>query len=279
MRNLIVFLARNYFFLLFLLLEVVAVLILVRSNPYQRAEAVNSTSEIAGEFYTLRNDLTGYFNLRDQNKLLSEEIARLRNAQQNAWVRTNTTEVAVNDTLFRQRYSFINAEVIDNTVTRRNNYIILARGSKQGVREGMGVIGPEGIVGIVRSVSPNFCTVMSLLHKDSRISASLKKDGTFGQLLWQGGDYRTATLKEIPTHVKLAKGDTLVTSGLGNAFPKGTMVGIISSFEKKAGEKTYTAEVLLATDFRKLQHASIVNNLMKEELEKLQNSIPPDDGK
>lgn len=279
MRNLIVFLARNYFFLMFLLLEVVAVLILVRSNPYQRAEAVNSTSEIAGDIYAVRNDLTGYFNLRDQNKLLSEEIARLRKAQQYSWLLTTSTESVVKDTLYRQQYSFIDAEVVDNTVTRRNNYIILARGAKQGVKEGMGVIGPEGIVGIVRSVSDNFCTVMSLLHKDSRISASLKKDGTFGQLLWEGGDYRLATLKEIPTHVKLSKGDTLVTSGLGNAFPKGLMVGVISKFEKKPGEKTYTAEVELATDFRRLQHASVVNNLLKEELQKLQNSIPADDGK
>lgn len=279
MRNLIVFLARNYFTLMFLLLEVVAVLILVRSNPYQRAEAVNSTSEVAGEIYAFRNDLTGYFNLRDQNRILSEEIARLRNQKTGAWLITANKEISVNDTLYRQRYSFIDAEVIDNTVTRRNNYIILARGKNQGVREGMGVIGPNGIVGIVRSVSPNFCTVMSLLHKDSRISASLKKDGTFAQLLWEGGDYRTATLKEIPTHVKLVKGDTLVTSGLGNAFPKGVFVGVISTYEKKAGEKTFTAQVLLGTDFRKLQHASIVNNLLKEELEQLQRSIPEDDGK
>lgn len=279
MRNLIVFLARNYFTLMFLLLEVVAVLILVRSNPYQRAEAVNSTSEVAGQIYAFRNDLTGYFNLRDQNRILSEEIARLRNQKTGAWLITANKEISVNDTLYRQRYSFIDAEVIDNTVTRRNNYIILVRGKNQGVREGMGVIGPNGIVGIVRSVSPNFCTVMSLLHKDSRISASLKKDGTFAQLLWEGGDYRTATLKEIPTHVKLVKGDTLVTSGLGNAFPKGVFVGVISAYEKKAGEKTFTAQVQLGTDFRKLQHASIVNNLLKEELEQLQRSIPEDDGK
>jgi rod shape-determining protein MreC len=279
MRNLIVFLARNYFTLMFLLLEVVAVLILVRSNPYQRAEAVNSTSEVAGEIYAFRNDLTGYFNLRDQNRILSEEIARLRNQKTGAWLITANKEISVNDTLYRQLYSFIDAEVIDNTVTRRNNYIILSRGKNQGVREGMGVIGPGGIVGIVRSVSPNFCTVMSLLHKDSRISASLKKDGTFAQLLWEGGDYRTATLKEIPTHVKLLRGDTLVTSGLGNAFPKGVLVGVIASYEKKAGEKTYTAQVMLGTDFRKLQHASIVNNLMKDELEQLQRSIPEDDGK
>jgi rod shape-determining protein MreC len=277
MRNLIVFLTRNYFFLLFLILEVVSVLVLVRNNAYQRAQTVNTTSELAGSLYAVRNDMTGYFNLRDQNRMLSEELARLRAQQGGAWLRTTTTALSISDTLYRQRYSFIDAEVVDNTVTRRNNYLVLARGSNQGVREGMGVIGPSGLVGIVRSTSPNFCTVMSLLHKESRISASLKKDGTFGQLLWEGGDYRTATLKEIPTHVKLNKGDTLVTSGLGNAFPKGLLVGTVLSFQKKAGEKMFTAEVLLATDFRRLQHVSIVSNLMKDELKQLQDKIPADD--
>lgn len=277
MRSLIVFLARNYFFLLFLLLEVVSVLVLVRHNAYQRAETVNATSEIAGKLYSSRNEMTSYFNLREQNKILSTQIADLRAHQLPSLVVLNGKRNSVDDTMYRQRYTFIDAEVIDNTVTRRNNFLILNCGSNQGVKKDMGVIGPQGIVGIVREVSPNFCTVMSILHKEAKISAALKTDGTFGQLLWDGDDYRMAVLKEVPTHVKLKAGDTLVTSGLGDAFPKGIPVGTVVSFEKKTGEKTFTIQVLLSTDFRRVSHVNIVSDLMKNELDTLRQKLPAEE--
>jgi rod shape-determining protein MreC len=277
MRNLIVFLARNYFFLLFLLLEAISVLVLVRHNAYQRAETVTATSEIAGKLFATRNQMTGYFNLREQNEMLSKQIAELRLHQMPSLTILNARRVTRDDTIYKQRYSFIDARVIDNTVTRRNNYLILNCGSNQGVTKDMGVIGPQGIIGIVREVSPDYCTVMSVLHKESKISAALKKDGTFGQLLWEGYDYRTAVLKEVPTHVKLKAGDTLLTSGFGDAFPKGILVGTVVSFEKKAGEKTYTIQVLLSTDFRRVDHVNIVHDLVKNELDSLRLKLPAEE--
>ncbi|HTF03882.1 MAG TPA: rod shape-determining protein MreC, partial [Bacteroidia bacterium] len=159
----------------------------------------------------------------------------------------------------------------------RNNYIVLNRGSMQGVAPDMGVITPGGIVGIVREVSDNFCVVMSLLHKDSKVSASVKKDGTFGQLSWDYTDYREGVMVDLPTHSKIAIGDTLITSGLGDAFPEGIPVGTVKSFEKKAGEKTYTVRVLFTTDFRKLRHVYIVRDLMRPEIDGLKEKAGVND--
>ena len=266
MRNLIVFLARHYFFLLFLLLQIVSLTLVVNHNYFQKAAAVSASNALNGSMYATRNEITQYFDLKDQNIQLSEMNAILLGQLETAYLDYDTASTMVTDSIHRLRYSYIAAQVIDNTVSLRNNYIVLNRGALQGVKVDMGVITPGGIVGIVREVSDNFCVVMSLLHKDSKVSASVKKDGTFGQLSWDYTNYREGVMTDLPTHSKIAKGDTLVTSGLGYAFPAGIPVGTVMTFEKPAGEKTYSVRVQFTTDFRKLHHVYIVRDLMRDEI-------------
>jgi rod shape-determining protein MreC len=280
MRNLVVFLARNYFFLLFLLLEIVSLYFLVQRNYFQHASAVAASNKFTGTLFEARTQLVEYLDLKEQNRQLSDRLAAALNNDSTSQLLYTSKTTSVTDTFYKQHYEFLSARVIDNTVTQRNNYIILDRGSLQGVLPDMGVVCSEGVVGIVREVSDNFCVVMSLLHKDSKISASVKRDGTFGQVLWKDDDdYSEATMIDLPTHSQIAKGDTLITSGLGDAFPEGVAVGTVASFGKKPGDKTYTVEVKLATDFRKIRHVFIVKNLVREELEELRAKIPPDNGK
>lgn len=279
MRNLIVFLARHYFFLLFLVLQIISLTLVVNHNYFQRAAAVSASNALIGSMYETRNEVTQYFDLKDQNIQLSEMNAILLGKMENAYLDYDTTATTVNDTIHRLRYTFIAAQVLDNTVSLRNNYIILNRGTKQGVQPDMGVITPGGIVGIVREVSDNFCVVMSLLHKDSKISASVERDGTFGQLSWNYLDYREGEMVDLPTHSKIAVGDTLVTSGLGDAFPAGIPVGSVMAFERKGGDKTYTVRVRFTTDFRKLHHVYIVRDLMRPEIDQLKEKAGVNDAK
>jgi rod shape-determining protein MreC len=278
MRNLVVFLARNYFFLLFVFLELLSVYFVVKHNYFQHASYVSASNGITGQMYEWRSGMTGYFNLKEQNEQLNQKLAQLLNGDSTSLLMYTNKTQKVNDTFYLQRYEFLSAEVIDNTVTARNNYVVLNRGAKQGVAKGMGVICSNGIIGIVREVSDNFCVVMSVLHKDARISTSVKRDGTFGQLLWEGDDYNQATMIDLPTHSKIVKGDTLITSGLGDAFPKGVPVGTVASFEKKAGDKTYTVVVKLTTDFRKIQHVLIVKDLVRDELNLLREKAGVQNG-
>lgn len=275
MRNLIVFLARHYFFLLFLVLQIVSLTLVVNHNYFQRAAAVSASNAMIGSMYETRNEVTQYFDLKDQNIQLSEMNAILLGRLESAYLDYDTTSSEVNDSIKlgtevkRLRYTYIAAQVLDNTVSLRNNYIILNRGSLQGVKPDMGVITPGGIVGIVREVSDNFCVVMSLLHKDCKISASVKRDGTFGQLSWNFLDYREGQMVDLPTHSRIAIADTLVTTGFGDAFPAGIPVGTVMQFERKGGDKTYTVRVKFTTDFRKLHHVYIVRDLMRPEIDQL----------
>lgn len=282
MRNLLVFFVKHYFFLLFLALESFAVILLVQSNYFHRASFINSSNAMVGKMLETRDNVTQYFHLKEDNEQLSRQNAYLLSRQRSSFAEYAENTIHIKDTVYKQQFEYMEARVIDNTVYRRNNYLTLNRGTAQGVKPGMGVVAPGGVVGIVLQVSENFCTVMSLLHKDAKVSARLKRDGTFGPVSWDdASDYKKATLRDLPTHARIRKGDTLVTSGIGDSYPAGIPVAVVQSFEIKSGEHYYTVQVDLTTDFKKLEHVFIVKYLFKEEKDKLlQETLKnADDGK
>ena len=279
MRNLLVFIWKNYFLFLFLLLETLCVYLLVSNNYFHQASFINSTNSMVGSAYTTYSDFTEYLHLRTQNEILAAENANLKSFVKESSSTVSTKIQTINDTIYHRKYTFLSAKVVNNSTNRRNNYLTLNIGSKQGITRDMAVICSGGVVGLVKDVSDNFCSVMSLLHKDSKISSKLKKDGSFGPLFWEGDDYRYATLIDIPTHVKLVKGDTIVTSAFSTIFPEGIMVGTVESYELKAREYFYTVRVRLSTDFKKLNYVYVINNLMKNEQEELEtrSQVQPND--
>ena len=107
---------------------------------------------------------------------------------------------------------------------------------------------------------------MSVLNNRWSISAKIKKNNYFGSLVWQGGDYRTASLREIPIHVNISKGDTVVTSGFSSIFPEGIMIGIIENFSRKEGDNYYTIDLSLAADFKSLAYVEVIKNFNSYEI-------------
>ena len=140
----------------------------------------------------------------------------------------------------------------------------------------MGVISSQGIVGVIRGASEQFSTVISLLNSELRVSAKLQGSGYYGPLNWNGGDYRYATLRDIPLHASVNQGDTVVTSGYSAIFPEGILIGFVDGYQEKGG-RFYEVEVNLSTDFKKLNHVYIVKNLLKQEQDQLENQIPSND--
>lgn len=271
MRNLVAFIWKYHFFFLFLLLEIIAFSWVFRNNKYQRAKFVNSSNLISGNLYEYYNGVSDYLYLKEKNKKLADENARLHNALITSYMKVPYREIRVNDTLYRQQYEFVAAKVVNNSTTSENNYLTLNIGSRMGIKPDMAVISSEGIVGIVKDVSENFCSVMSLLHKKVNVNVKIKRDGSFGPLSWTDeDDYRTATLKDIPVHLKILKGDTIVTSAYSATFPENVAVGIVESYSRRPGQFFYTVKVRLSTDFKKLQYVYVVKNLMKEEQKALE---------
>jgi rod shape-determining protein MreC len=271
MRNLLLILWKNHVLILFLLLETWAGYLVIRNNDFHNAGFINSANAAAASVLNTVNAVTGYFNLREENSRMAEEIARLRSMIPASSYDNHVSLYKVLDTLQGRQYIYIDAKVISSTVHRRNNYLTLNRGSLHGVKPEMGVVSGNGIVGIVKDVSDHFCSVMSVLHKNFHTSVGLKNSNYFGYLEWDAYDPRRGNVLNFPSHVKLAPGDTLFTTLASSIFPDKVPVGVIEKAEIQPGEKFQTVAVRFTADYYNLSYVYIVNNLMKEEQEQLED--------
>ena len=271
MRNLIRFLTKNSFIFLFLFLEVIAFGLLVQNNKYQNSKFFNSSNFLVGNLYTTVNNIDDYFNLKDDNQVLAQQNAKLQSTSLSSFIKVFGRLVQINDTTYMQSYVYSSAKVINNSTNKRRNYITLDKGGVNGIKPEMGVISSKGVVGIVKNVSNHFSSVMSILHENNRLSAKIKKSGYFGSLVWGNNNYREAQLKDIPNHVNLEIGDTIVTSGFSSIFPENIMVGTIKEFDLPEGDNFYNIKVEFAEDYKNLSHVFVVRSLLKDEKEKLEN--------
>lgn len=276
MRNIFVFIWRNHFVFLFLLLETFAIYLLIQNNNYHRAGFINSANSVTGNFLAAYNNVTEYFYLRKRNNELAAENAKFRNASSEAFFKYDVQVFYVKDTVFRQQYTYRSAKVVNNSVNKRTNYLTLNRGRLQGVEKDMAVITPVGVVGIVKNVSENFSTVISMLHVNSKISAQVKGNNYFGSVIWSGTDASQVSLVDIPSHVKLSKGDTIVTTSFSTIFPENVVIGTIDEFELEPGENFYTIKVKPGVDFRSVADVYVVGNLLKNEQQQLEETTAND---
>jgi len=136
----------------------------------------------------------------------------------------------------------------------------------------MGVIGPQGIVGIVLESSDNYSTVIPVINRDFRLSVKISKNNFVGILSWEGMSHRVASLNEIPFHADVAIGDSIVTSGYSAVFPEGLFVGNVKEVEQQEGN-FYIIRIQLGTDFQKLFHVNVINNFNREEQVELEASL------
>lgn len=248
----------------------VALALLFSNNNYHRAAYLNSANNVSGRIYETESDITDYFSLREANRQLAEENARLRSLAKSAYEINGKKFFEKNDTVYKLKYHYTTAKVINNSVDRRNNYITLNKGSLQGIRPQMAVVSPEGIVGVVKDVSQNYCTVLSLLHKAVRVSAKLKSTDNFGSLVWDGTNPSYAYLKDIASYVKLKKGDTVVTTSFSDIFPEGIMVGTVDRTEEKSSDAFHFIRVKLSTDFTAINHVYVISDFTRAERDTLE---------
>ncbi|MBR0072586.1 MAG: rod shape-determining protein MreC [Bacteroidales bacterium] len=273
MNNLILFFKRYSHVFLFVALEAIAIVLIVQNSYYQSSKLISWGNRIAGTCYNGVSSVTNYFKLAETNRQLVEENARLRNQLASSYTHYTKEVFTVNDTVYKRQYSYIEAQIIKNSYNKRGNYIMINKGTSQGIKNDMAVMSPQGIVGVVVNTTSNFATVMSLLHPDSRNSVKIKRTNISGSLMWDGKDFRYGTLLDIPTTHKLYKNDTIITSGYSQEFPEGIVVGYIESATKNSGDGFYTIKIRLATDFNKIDYVYVINNRFYQEQQILNTKI------
>jgi rod shape-determining protein MreC len=151
----------------------------------------------------------------------------------------------------------------------QHNYMIIGKGAADGVAEGAGVITGKGAVGVIDAVSEHFSYARSFKNHDMNISARLGTDGAVGPLSWDGRSSAGAILKEIPHHVEFHPGDTVYTSGFSSIFPADIPLGTAGK-AKIVNGATFEIEVTLFEDFAALRHVTIVDNLGRQEMTRLE---------
>jgi len=264
MRNLWLFIGKYNAFFLFLIFFTISLILLINNNSYQRASVWNSSNHIVGAVYERVNEFSSYLILRKTNDSLAAENARLKNLLKSSFYDDSLNQFTVNDSVLKQQYTYRVARVINNSVHQKNNYLTINRGSKHGIKKGMGVTSATGVIGIILNTSENFSTVRSLLHTETKISASV--EGNIGSLVWGDGNYdsRYALLKDIQSHLNIRKGARVLTSEF-SLFPQGTNIGYVVESDSKDGNSALNIKIKLDTDFAKLQYVYVVINMLSQE--------------
>ena len=237
MQSLIQFLIRFSAFFLFLALEVICFWLIIRNNDHQRSIFLNSSNIISAKANDWYDRAVEYSQLQEFADSLARENARLKSELYNNRAYQELQKNVQVDSLLNQRFETISAQVINNSVTSRNNEITIDRGRDDGILPGMGVIGERGIVGIVRHASGSFSSVLSVLHSSAKVSASISRTNYFGSLEWKGFDPTTLSLEAVPKHADVRVGDTVQTSGFSHIFPAGVMIGIVDTFAIQGGKQ------------------------------------------
>ncbi|WP_029901868.1 rod shape-determining protein MreC [Prevotella sp. 10(H)] len=280
MRNLINFLLKNSSWFVLIFLEIICFYFVFSSNSYQKSVFLNSSNEVTGRVYSISGTIFSYFGLKTENEQLLQrsadlqaEIKELKNYIFDLESDSIKTEAFLKDSLGRRvEPQYIIARVEKNSISLVDNYLIVNKGNKHGVKADMGVVSQQGIVGVVRSASANYAIVQSVLNPHSRFSCKIQNSNAAGILIWEGGDPRYARLTEYPKYDDIAIGDTIVTTGFSDFFPEGIMVGILEEYTSETDDNFYSLKVKLSTDFGALKNVLLINNT-NDEIKELEKTI------
>ena len=281
MKNLFKLIYRYHVVFLFVLLETLSLSMVVTFNNYQRAAFFDSGNFLSGTLFEKFSSFAQIFEFKQVNIKMAEENAVLRSALQEMLLKSNHGSYHSSDSIYLPRiardssqkavYRFTTARVINNSVNQQHNFITINKGRHDGIKPDMGVISNGQVVGLVTNVSENFSTVISLLNSKWKISAKIKRNDYFGSLSWDGKDYRRVQLNEMPYHVPVQNGDTVVTTGYSSSFPEGIIIGTISDFSIGSGSNFYKIEVMLAADFKNLVIVGLIENKQLNEIKHLES--------
>ena len=273
MQQIINFVIRNKVFILFLFLFVVSLGLTIQSHTYHKSKFINSANFLTGGLYESANNISEYFDLKDQNQLLQQENKRLKQILYNQKDSTKLNVTIIDSTSYSDVYKLKSATVIKNTYSNSKNYLTINLGENDSISEDFGVITSKGIVGIIDNTSNNYARVISILNTNSKINAQLKATNHIGSLTWDGKSSKIVQMIDVENFAPVKEGDTIITGGQSSIFPKGVPIGSVASFKLDASGDTYTITVELFNDMTNLSHAYVIINRDAAEIEQVENPI------
>jgi rod shape-determining protein MreC len=276
MRNLIAFFKRFQVFLIFAILQVLAIYFYYSSMSFPKTQINTSVNILNGNILLARNNISKLFYLSRSNQKLQEENVFLRMNHPQSMLKIERNLIKIDDTLYKQQYEFIPATIINSTFDKRNNFFTLNVGSIQGIERGMGVFSDQGVIGVIHFSSKHFSIIKSVLTENINLDVMIEKSGAFGLLKWNGTHARFGIISGISNDIKVKKWQKVVTRGASGVFPYGIPVGKISKIGNVEGKPLWDVQILFSEDYRKIQNVYVIKNMLQNEQDKLEALIPED---
>lgn len=268
MQQIINFLIKNKNFILFMLLLFISLVFTIQSHSYHKSKFINSANWLTGGIYEQANGVSSYFSLKSENEKLVEENRRLKSLLYSKEDSLDTIQF-IDSTSFGTDYVFRAGKIIKNSYSKLDNVILINKGSSDSIKTDMGVITPNGIIGVVDRVGGSHATVISILNSISKINAQFKNTKHYGTLRWNGEHPNVVQLVDVEKLATFKVNDTIITGGHSTFFPKGIPIGTIKDFKLDTKENLYTINVQLFNDMTNLENVYIIENLHREEIDNL----------
>lgn len=274
MRNLILLFAKYGSTIVFIILEFICFYLIINYNQSQKEIWLHSANLFSGNINEQLSDFDDYLDLKEVNDSLLHVNAELLQKIINYRIfDTNNSFQEFEKTEILSNYSLIPVGVCGRTINYTNNFMTLCKGSKDGIKKGMGIISDQGIIGIVKNVSENFSKVLLILHTQSRVSSKIKNKEYSGHLVWKSSDPTLHQLEAIPKHANISLGDTILTSGFSTAFPEGLPIGYIENYNPKGASNEFNIDVRLFNDVSKASFVYVVDYKLFEEKEMMEEIV------
>lgn len=268
-----------------ILVLVVALLVVMKISASSRQEVTGIERLIHDAFTPVQTGLdrskqafgalgTGLAEKRvliDQNKALQVKNNSL--SLENQQLREYRAEVARLRKIldFREQtkdiYTMQAARVIARSPSNWTQTIVLDKGSDDGIKAGMCVISPEGLVGRVVSVSSNSAQVWLITDREMAVGVVLQETRETRGIVEGLGESNKLHMINIPYYSKIRQGQRVITSGLSENYPKGILLGRVKKVEREKNGLLLSAVVEPVVDFDKLEEVLVITDYDPQAIE------------
>ena len=269
MRNIIRLIQKYRNFLFFLVLELISFLFIFNwRNSFHHSTFIGASNSVTGYMYESKAAVLNYFYLSEINEELQNENQYLREQLHNQEIKIGKKFIKINDSLYLRNYKFLKVEVLNSQYKYVENSVLLNKGTTNGLKEKMGVIGVYGVIGIINKCSSYYSSVVPVINPHFVLSVVHESSSTWGDLKWLSNinNYQTATINNIPNYTPIKSGDLFVTTGSDGIFPRGIPIGKVKSFEKNIETQMMSVEISLSEDFSNTHRGFVVYNSVRDEL-------------
>ena len=267
MRNIIRLIQNNSNLLLFLLIQIISFFFIFNwRNTLHHSKYLSSTNQLFGSIINLNSSITSYFSLAQINQGLQKENEELKSRLFNQEILISNDFVFLNDSVFKNQYGFVYSKVISSQFKNRENILVLNKGSKNGIQNGMGVIGDIGLIGVVSGVGKYYCSVLPIINNKFELAIRHKSTHSFGVVKWLADDdWQTATVEDIPSYMKVSPGDLIETSGATGIFPSGILVGKVIKVDEIEGSQFLNIKIAISENYASLFNSYIIQNKLRDQ--------------